>query len=239
MLTAFICCLCEAQDNQTPPIATDRPGYSDGSNVVAPGRLQIETGFFRTQVGSETTSSIGDLLVRAGVSQMVELRLIGLSYGFSPTSNQLLDPSIGFKYRLRRDEKAEVTLIGQSTFPIGSGDLRANEWNPTLKIAWTTPRGSDTLGGNFVSTRLGSGASRFDQFVTTLFYSKPVTSATSLTTEIWGIDRIAPGQPAAGFASVAITHLLDNDRQLDFRIGSGFNASRDGWFIQGGFSIRF
>lgn len=224
---------------ERPPIATDRPGFSDGSNLVAPGVFQLEMGFFRTQIGSSISASVGDGLLRYGMNQRFELRLIGISYGLSTGAKQWLDPSVGFKARLAQTSKAEVTLIGQTTLPVGEGDLRANEWNPTLKLAATTSLGKDTFGGNLAIARLGSGTGRFDQAALSLFLARPMNGANTLTGEVWVVDRVSRGSRGAGFASIAISHLLDNDRQLDLRLGSGLNQSRDGWFLQGGFSVRF
>lgn len=226
-----------AQDR--PPIATDRPGFSDGSNLVAPGVFQLETGFFRTQTGSTAMTSLGDGILRYGLNQQFELRLIGVAYGFTSEVEQWLEPSLGFKARLIQNAKSEVTFIGQTTIPIGEGALRSNEWNPTFKLAATTPLGKDTLGGNLVFARLGSGTGRFDQSAISLFLARPLSGSTALTGEVWAVDRISRGGPGAGFTSLAITHLLDNDRQLDLRVGTGLNQSRDGWFLQGGFSVRF
>lgn len=236
----FVLGLSSLAPAQTPaPIATDRPGYSDGSNLVAPGMIQFEGGFFRTQSSSGVTTSLGDGLLRFGLNQKLELRLIGISYGSATGVQQWLEPSIGFKARLLQNSHAEITFVGQSTVPIGDGVLRSNAWNPTLKIAATTPTGRDTLGGNVVFARLGSGASRFDQYALSLFVTRPLTDRTALTGEIWGVDRVEPGGPGAGFASLAVTHLLSPNQQLDLRIGTGFNQQRDGWFLQGGFSVRF
>lgn len=235
MLTASA--ISFAQDR--PPIATDRPGFSDSSNLVAPGVLQLEVGFFRTQIGSSITTSVGDGLLRCGLNQKFELRLIGVAYGLATGVEQWLEPSLGFKARLIQNSKGEVTLIGQTVIPVGEGALRTNEWNPTIKLAATTTLGTDTLGGNLVFARLGSGAGRFDQGAISLFLARPLSGSTALTGEVWAVDRISSGGPGAGFASLALTHFVDNDRQLDLRIGTGFNQSRDGWFLQGGFSVRF
>ncbi len=221
------------------PIATDRPGFSDGSNLVPVGRLQFEGGFFRTQIGSDVTSSFGDGLFRFGVSDRFELRVLGISYGTSPVGEQWLDPSMGFKIRLLQNSKAEVTFIGQTTFPIGEGALRSNAWNTTFKIAGTAPLGAYTLGSNLVQARLGSGSAAFDQSALTLFLGQALSTKTTFTTELWGVNQTEPGGNGSAYASVALTHLLDANRQIDLRIGTGFNQQKDGWFLQGGYSVRF
>lgn len=199
----------------------------------------MESGFFRTQVGSQTTTSIGDLLLRFGVSNDFEFRIIGLSYGLAPGANEgLLDPSIGFKYRLL-DTNGELTFVGQTTVPIGASALRANEWNATAKLAYTRPVGDCTVGGNLAYSQIGSGGGRFGQFAVSAFVSKPLNARASLTPEIWFVDRISRGGPAATFVSLAGTYLVGNDTQLDLRIGTGLHQARDGWFLQGGVSVRF
>ncbi len=224
------------------PIATDRPGFSDGSNVVGARTFQIETGFFRTFLSGGAATSVGDGLLRYGLSDDFELRIIGLAYGFGVGRGEAwLDPSVGFKYRLQRPagRRGEITLLAQTTVPLGENELRSNRWNPTFKALWTTPIGSDTLGGNLVTSWIGPSGSVFRQNVVTLFYSRPVTRRLSVTGELFGIDKVSLTDNGGGFGSIAGTFLLDNDRQLDLRIGSGFNQHRDGWFLQAGFSQRF
>lgn len=148
------------------------------------------------------------------------------------------DPSIGLKYRLAKGN-GEWTLIAQTTFPIGESPLRANEWNPTVKLAWTKPVGANTWGGNLVLARLGSGEGRFTQTAASVYCSIPVSSTLSLTPEVWIVARIAKGGPSGMFASIAATYLANPNTQFDLRVGSGLNQSRDGWFIQGGVSFRF
>lgn len=222
-----------------PPIATDRPGFSDGSNVMPPGVLQAEGGIFRTQTGKAVNFSAGDLTLRYGIGRNAELRLVGLSYGFAPgDAKAWLDPSIGFKLRVYQG-RGEVTLIGVTTIPVGTSPLRANEWNPTGKIAWTLPVGKDTLGGNLVVGRLGSGAGRFTQSALSVYLGHPVTGRLTLIPELWAVDKVGKGGKAGGFGSLAAAYLLNNDTQIDLRIGTGFNQSRDGWLLQAGISFRF
>lgn len=225
-----------------PPIATDRPGFSDGSNVVGYRGFQVESGYFRTFLNGGDTISFGDTLIRYGTSKNFEVRVIGLSYGFAPGSTQsFLDPSLGFKYRLQEGSASqpEITFIGQTTVPIGSHPIRANSYNPTAKIAWTKAVGSDTFGGNLVYSKNGPSGGHFDQAAISLFLSHPLNSRLALTPEIWGVNRVAAGGSGGAFASLAGTYLLSADTQIDLRIGSGFNQNRDGWFIQTGVSWRF
>lgn len=205
---------------------------------MQPRVWQIEAGFFNTRVGAANSTSAGDLLLRYGVSECAELRLIGLSYGISGGVRGWLDPSIGFKLRLNK-APTEIALIGQSSVPVGQGALRANRWNPTLKLAWSHSLGVPTVGGNLAVAAIGSGSGRFTQSALSVWLSRPLNSRTTVVFEAWGVDRISQGGPSASFASLATAYLIDNDTQVDLRLGTGFHQRRDGWFLQGGISFRF
>lgn len=225
-----------------PPIATDRPGFSDGSNVVGKGVNQLEVGFFRTVVGGDSTTTLPDLLFRHGLTEDVELRLVGLTYGFAPADARgFLDPSVGFKVRLQRPsgKRGELTIEGQTTVKTSDDPLRANAWNPTFKLLATTPLGNDSLGANLVWSRIGPEGAQFDQSALALSYARTLSPKAVLTYEAWGVDHFALGEKSAFYGSLALTYTPNNDTQWDIRLGSGFNQARDGWFLQGGYSERF
>jgi hypothetical protein len=204
--------------------------------------FQIESGFFRTFLAGQATSSIGDTVLRRGIGPRAEIRIVGLSYGLAPGGVQgVLDPSIGFKYRLQDGtaKRAEITLITTTTVPVGASPLRANTWNLTGKIAWTLPVRDLSVGGNLVVSQQGAGAGRFTQDVITAFVAKPLSSRTTLTFEGFVIDHTAPGSSASAYGSVALTYLMNNDTQFDLRLGSGLNQHQNGWFLQGGIAFRF
>lgn len=225
-----------------PPIATDRPGFSDGSNVVGKGVNQIEVGFFRTVVSGDSTTTLPDLLFRHGLTEDFELRLVGLTYGFAPADTRgFLDPSVGFKVRLQRPsgKRGELTFEAQTTVKTSDDPLRANAWNPTFKLLATTPVGNDSIGANLVWSRVGPDGSQFDQTALAISYARTLTARTALTYEVWSVDHFALGEKSAFYGSLALTYTPNIDSQWDIRIGSGFNQARDGWFLQGGYSVRF
>ncbi|MFX8906931.1 hypothetical protein ABTM87_19055, partial [Acinetobacter baumannii] len=86
--------------------------------------------------------------------------------GFLPLATRgYLDPSLGFKYRLQRPDKnrGEVTFEAQTTVPTSDDPLRANEYDPTLKLLGTIPVGDDQFGYNLVWARIGQNGTTFDQ----------------------------------------------------------------------------
>lgn len=239
-----VCLLCSglAAAQERPPISTDRPGFSDGSSVVGKGVKQLEVGFYWSNVGGDSSSTLPDLVFRYGWTDEFELRIVGVTYGFFPAETRdWLDPAVGFKYRLQRPSgrRGELTFEAQSTVKTSDSPLRANEWNPTYKLLASTPVGEDSLGANLVWSRNGSGASRYDQWGLAGTYTHNLNARSNLTLELWGVDHVSAGESNGYFGSLAYAFLPNNDTQWDIRLGSGFNFNRDGWFIQGGYSVRF
>src|ERR1700694_4827253 len=70
----------ESTDDYINP---DRPGIADGSNVVGPGRFQIETGFqqeFRRSSEGHSQTQFVPTLLRLGLNRDLELRVEGNTY---------------------------------------------------------------------------------------------------------------------------------------------------------------
>src|SRR3954454_10666802 len=57
------------------PINPDRPDFTDGPLLVAPGHLQIEGGYTYARAGSEKGRSLGELLLRYAFDDRWEARL--------------------------------------------------------------------------------------------------------------------------------------------------------------------
>src|SRR4051794_22960107 len=75
------------------PLEPDRPDFTDGPVLVAPGHLQIETGSTYTRTGSEMSSSFGEMLLRYGVDDRWEAQL-GLN------SYDRIDPGVAGERRI-------------------------------------------------------------------------------------------------------------------------------------------
>lgn len=58
-----------------PSVTPDRPGFTDGSAIIAPGHLQLEAGANVATFGGGATFTPINLLGRYGISQLLELRL--------------------------------------------------------------------------------------------------------------------------------------------------------------------
>ena len=224
------------------PIQPDRPGFADGTGIVGRRTLEIESGKSSSFSDGHPTLSWGDTVVRYGLGGNLEFRLVGVTYLFAPGGAQGWgDPGVGFKYRLLRakDGRPDVSLIGLTTVPLGASEVRDNEWNPTVKLAWSLPVGDDSVYGNLVWSRVGSGTERFGQSAVSLGYGHALSDRDGMGMEVWWIDHTSHDGPGAGFAGISFTHLISPNIQLDIEFQTGLDQHKDGYLFSTGIAVRF
>ena len=131
------------------PISPDRPNFTNGPDTVAPGHLQVETGYTFTRKGPGKDSSLGELLLRYAVDERWEARLGLGSYHWTDTGvpgerriSGFQDPFVEVKVRLN-DGEAEhrapgvpaMGLLVQTTIPVGGRNLTSDVWQPRAALA--------------------------------------------------------------------------------------------------------
>lgn len=223
------------------PINTDRPGFSDGSNIVPVHVFQIESGTTRSYQNGLSTQTLPDTEFRYGLFSGFELRAVNLTYGFAPGPfDSFLDPNVGFKIELQKPKgnRGQISFVAETSVPVGAANLRTNNYNPSFRIAWSTPLGIYTLNGNFILSRINATDQRFYQSAATINIGESLNARTTLSEELYFRDHVARFQGGGVIADAFITHLLSNSLQLDFTVGIGLNEARDGWFTAAGVSIK-
>jgi len=87
-----------------PAIVTDRPDITESSIVVPKGSLQFENGLTWTSDHGQTTLDLSETLVRFGVSDRTELRIVVPNYldGLTgpTTASGFGDVAVGVKQQL-------------------------------------------------------------------------------------------------------------------------------------------
>lgn len=87
-------------------IVTDRPDFTESAEVVAVGRIQLETGASFEDAGEVELAEVGELLLRIGLVRDLELRLGVGSYvdvaDGGPSG--LGDGSVGLKLELNEGD---------------------------------------------------------------------------------------------------------------------------------------
>lgn len=257
------CCLIQA--GALPalaqgPLATDRPGFGDGSAVVPRGLLQVETGWATTNLGGgQLVAALGQLVVRYGAGSRVEFRLLANSYliesgGYDVTAHQggggghgvtgYEGTALGFKASLLEADgqplgRPAVSLLGHLGLPNGSRNFGGDNWTPTLRVAvdWSL---SPTVGlsGNLAWNNTHNGTSRANNLFTTLSVGAPVTGRLAGYLGYGGFHW--EGADDEHLVEGGLTLGLSDTAQLD--LSTGFGVGR--WapvehFLSAGLALRF
>jgi len=131
-------------------LAPDRPGFTTGPSLLRRGRRQVETGYSFSRAGSERDHALGEVLVRAGVTSGVELRVGLNSFEFASgadgRASGMDDATIAAKVRLLSGGdgpsfRPDAALIAGTSLPSGGRAFGRHRAEPeaTLSAAWTTP----------------------------------------------------------------------------------------------------
>jgi hypothetical protein len=239
--------MAHAQDDA---LVTDRPDFTESTETVPRGRTQIEGGYTYTRTGGEREHSVGEFLVRHGVGDNVELRFEVPSYlrarGLAGRESGLQDGSLGFKVILRRgtDElglkNPHISLIGAANLPIGAQRFRGSGFLPEAKLligANLTERVSLTSNLNYAARR--EDGDRYSEFAASLSLGVKLTERVGTYIETFGF--LPGGRPDSKYINGGFTYLVNNDLQLDARLGRGINNSggEPDYFVGVGVSQRF
>lgn len=229
------------------PITTDRPSFSDGTLIVPKGRWQIEAGYTINDLDGARFETIGELLFRYPLSNVAEFRLSNVSLGWTsgsvPRNDGLLDPVLGVKLKLQNGvtgKSPDLAVVLQSTIPAGDRIFRVDRAQPTAKLAFYQQTDATTgVGGNVIVADLGIDSGRFTQYAASLYVSKTLNAQASAFLEVYRLMPISDDGPDANFADAGMAYLLNPRTQVDFRVGTGFDQKRDGWFLGFGVAYRF
>lgn len=245
-----------AQDFSGLPDAleTDRPDFTEGTATVPTGHFQLEGGYTFTRVGDEDSSSLGELLVRIGVSDKVEARLgvgsysrIDTGVSGASTLSGYEDPSVGVKIRLTPEDSnllppghPQIAILFATSVPVGSDDLTSDEWQPEGKLAlgWDlTDRFS--LSSTLIYAYPTDGDERFHQFAASLSAGYALTDRLGMYVEGYGFNKESLDGSSTTYLNTGLSLGVSNDLQLDVRVGAGLDDPSPNWFAGVGAAVRF
>ncbi len=152
---------------EEPALAGDRPGFTTGPVLVAPGHRQVESGYSYSRAGGDRGHAIGEVLLRAGLTSAVELRVALNSYelasGPDGRAAGMDDALVAAKVRLLSAGDGpslcpQAALLVGTSLPSGSRAFgrRASEPEALLSASWSAPHGT-ALTANARTARRGAG----------------------------------------------------------------------------------
>ncbi len=231
-------------------IDTDRPDFTNSPRLVPPGMVQIEGGYTYSRTGSDKYHALGELLLRVPTGNWLELRFginsYALDYPEGRSVGGLEDSSFEVKIRLTKgSEKPRLfrpmtALTLGTILPTGAPAIGEHKLQPggTLAAAWVfSDRWSLTTNLNFLHS--SQDGERFDQA------SASASLGYQPTKRLGGFVEYFTHLPGGNdgtntyYLDSGITFLLNNNFQVDARIGVGLNGINPEYFFGFGLAHRW
>ena len=211
--------LCLGVSLCADPIETDRPDFTEASSVVPMRRVQIESGYTFTKTDSGVEQSIGEWLIRIPFSTWGEYRFELPNYIKSAEKSEWETASLGLK------------LIPQKDWAIILGSSLTGE--PFVKLC----SGLDLNESVAFSYNLNAEIATIDEEKRGR-YSASGSFSLELTPQ-WGtyLESYYMSDPSAIFLNAGLTYLVNDDFQLDARIGKDTSIPNN-YFLGLGLSAR-
>lgn len=115
-------------------IVTDRPGFADGAVTVAERTVQAEMGYAFRGNGS-SAHDVGQLLIRAGITESLELRGRVGSYTVTEGEEGYDGAALGAKLNVLDTRAAALGAMATTTLPIGTAPGASDRVRQEVKFA--------------------------------------------------------------------------------------------------------
>ncbi len=245
----------QQEESATPveagALVTDRPDATESPETVGRGRLQLETGYTFASLGEADVHSVGEFLLRIGVlDENVELRLGFNSYtlirGGESNGSGFQNFGIGAKFRLLAGGgvghlRPTVALLVGTSIPTGSEEIEARTARPEARLAaaWELSEVvSVSSNVAWSSVKEDELDERHDVWGFTLALGYGISERWGAYLEYFGVYPVGERDPE-NFVNTGLTYLINNDLQLDGRVGYGLDGRSDDLFIGLGTAIRW
>jgi hypothetical protein len=239
-----------AQDSSPEALVTDRPDFTESTETVKLGRLQLEGGYTFTRVSNNKEHTLGELLLRVGAWQRLELRIGINSYALmrSPSGNAsgFHDVLLGVKAKLVQGSerfglnRPNVAVIVATTLPTGSDAFRETQLQPEVRIALGLDLSTRlALASNLNYAYASEEAERFSQFSGSISFGYTLTERSGTYLEYFSFVPSIKEGPNSKHLNAGLTYLVNYNYQLDVRVGIGLNGETPDYFFGFGASWRW
>jgi|CXWL01.1.fsa_nt_gi hypothetical protein len=221
----------------------DRPDFTDGPLTMAAGRWQLEGGATTTHADGDSAVEAGELLLRVGLVDGLELRLSPGSWVDEPGARGRGDAAIGIKARLFESAGGAlpaVSLLATAGLPTGEEGAGSDEIEPEVKVslAWEL---SDRVGlsANLGVARPSEDGERFAQGLASASLGVSLTARWGAYVEVYGVLPTARHGDDAAYSDAGVTWLANDDLQLDIRVGRQLNGEQPETYLGAGVAVRW
>lgn len=232
-----------APDNALTP---DRPGFTNGSDVVPRGRVQVEGGITRTTytVGSGLghVTDAPAILVRTGLSDKTEIRITLPDYFWlsGDSQNGFGDGAIGVRYKFyqSKDGNTKFAFTPSLSVPLKTAVTISGHVDPVFVLSGQTTSGARWgISSNVVLSYPTQNGSRLANYTAT----SQVTYALSGPLAVFGdiYDNAVSGSLPTPIADAGFTYKITPNAQLDIETGRGLGGIAPAQFYGAGIAVSF
>jgi len=231
-----------------PPLVTDRPDFTESSDVIPPRWLQFESGVTVEWDGPDALRtravSAPAALFRLGLGFRTELRIGAEGYVIERRESEetagYSDVELGAKVSLLKEgpNAFDLSLIASASFPTGNAGFSSGGVDPTLKITWGRglPAGF-WLGGNLNFSWLTEGGSHFDQQALSVSVNHDIGLGWASYLEVYGFSRVTRTEGAGIVINGGVSRQFRGSIQIDIEAGRGLTAEAPDWFAGAGVAV--
>lgn len=224
-------------------LITDRPDFTESPQVVPSGRVQVEGGYTYTRAGATREHALGEILVRVPIARKMELRVGSPSYLWQRDGGRipgLDDAFLGAKIALSDGggKRPALGLLFGTSLPTGANAVTADAWQPegVLAASWDLCP-TTALSMNLGVARPVEAGTRFSQVFGSLSLGHSLNDKWGAYAEVFGFNKVDATGKSAKYVNGGVTYLLNNDFQLDARLGFGLNNHAGGPDFFTGFGV--
>jgi hypothetical protein len=138
LVVAVLTCSSWSYAQDRGAVIPDRPSFSSSTHTVPERHFQLEGGFGRFRYGSSSGYEMGEVLLRFGLSQRVEVRAQVPSYLVVRDPGGSIsgagDVAIEGKYRFRTRDRAAFGVLASATLPTGSRGVAERSFQPGMVL---------------------------------------------------------------------------------------------------------
>jgi hypothetical protein len=234
-------------EGPAPAVEADRPDFTESPETVPPGSIQAEAGYTYRRNESNTSQSIGELLVRVPAGMRAEVRVgfnsYAIEHGAGLKRRGFEDMEVGTKVRIiEREERSlipNVSILALTTLPTGHRGMGSRVMQPTAKLALSWQLGGRlALQSNANYTYANEDGTGFSQWAGSASLGTEFTPRVETFVEWFGTSPASLGAKRADYLDTGVAMKFGPSLRLDARVGVNTRTKRD-YFVGVGVSRRW
>jgi hypothetical protein len=225
-----------------PEIVTDRPDITESAIVVPKGSLQFENGLTWTNDHGRQTLDLSETLVRFGISDRTELRVVVPNYLDGITgrisASGFGDLAVGMKQQLGPlPGGVDLSVIVALSLPTGADRVSSHGFDPFVKFPWSKDlKAGWSIGGMQSLFSYTEDGRRNLVWEPTIYFEKQITKPWDAFAEYGGDFAQRGGSKEVAHFGTA--YKISPRNQVDFHFGFGLSRATPGQFFAVGYSFR-